>query len=300
VAPTAIAASEPSQALRTTPEEDAKPGVAWHEQTPYGLEGPPIQARRELSAPSPLTPPAAPSPTRRFAEAPDDDGTPYGVSEKLSYRCQECGRVLHGEVVLCPSCGFNHETGTKAERLYEPVYRTWESGLPFERRMRLFIITQAVMVVMAAVSSWATGNLFAVLPGWVMIAGLTAFVIGTYDRVDLTRTNRGKVSLKHTWRFCFVERPTKTLPLGQFEGITRGKVHDPSFWDWVGLFLLLGCGIIPGIVFWYYCIYSEQFFVALTKDHGHPEFTLYRGWSEKHMKDLYGTVRSVAFPTETR
>jgi hypothetical protein len=300
VSAAAVAAGPPPQALEPAPQEKSKSEPAWFEQTPYGLEGPPIEARRDVPLPAAaLAPPSLPA-RRRFSEADDDDGSPYGVSQKLNYRCQECGRELHGEVMLCPSCGFNHETGTKAERVYEPVARTWEAGLPFERRMRLFIVTQVVMVFMAALSSWATGNLFAIMPSWTMIAGLTAFLIGTYDRVELTRTRRGKVSLKHTWRFCFVERPTRSLPLGQFEGITKGKSHDPSFWDWVGCFLLLGFAIVPGIVYWYYCIHSEMFFVALTKDHGHPDVTLYRGWNENHMKEVYETVRAVAFPTETR
>jgi hypothetical protein len=303
--PAAIAAGPAPPAALV---ETQKPEPAWHQQTPYGVEGPPLQS--DADVPSPFTSAVSvsqssrpqspqrqsPAPGRTFSEAPDDDGTPYGVSEKLNYRCQECGRVLHGEVVLCPSCGFNHATGQKVERVYEPVARKWEAGLPYERRLRLFIVTQVVMVFLAAVTSWATGSMFSVLPGWMLIAGMTAFLIGTYDRVELTRTRRGKVSLKHTWRFCFVEQATRTLPLGQFEGITFGKSHDPSFWDWIGFVLLLTCGVLPGIVFWYYCIYSEMFFVALTKDHGHPEHTLYRGWNESHMRDVHDTVRAVVFP----
>src|SRR5437870_1311526 len=53
--PTAIAAGEPPQARQPAPREEPASGSAWHEQTPYGVEGPPIEARRDVPyAPSPM------------------------------------------------------------------------------------------------------------------------------------------------------------------------------------------------------------------------------------------------------
>jgi len=320
----AIAAGKPPAPSIPAAQQKPESEPAWYEQTPYGVEGPPIAALPEALAATPISAPPSQPNRQRFSEDADDDGSPYVVSEKLNYRCQECGRVLPGEAVACPSCGYNHETGTKAERTYEPVARTWEAGWPRDRRVRLFIISQIVILCLTVFGLIATRSLMLTLPGWIISAGLTAFVLGTFDRVELSRSPKGKLVLKHTWRACFIERPTQTLRLSEYEGITKGKWHDPGFWDWAGLmFLLLGpvaivaralfgfwdwvgfvflvpCGLVPAFFFWYYIIHSEMFFVALTKDHGHPDFTLYRGWGEKHMNDIYETIRVVAFPVETR
>ncbi len=291
--------SGPTSTIRPVrPSAQPKPQPAWFEQTPYGIEGAPIDPAGPATF-SPLSAPAPPLPAAPVKPVvpgnDDEDGSPYLVAGKPDFRCQDCGRVLAGEIVVCPSCGFNHETETKGERVYEPVERSWVAGWPLARRRQLFLVSQVVMLVMTGLGIWISENIAWPLSTWLVVAFLTAFVIGTYDRVDLTRTTRGKVVLKHTWRFCFSERPTTILALGQFEGIAKGKWHDSDLWDWLICLFLLWFGGIPGLLWWYYFIYRDMFFVALTKDHDHPEYNLYRGWSEEHMRDLYQTVKTVAF-----
>jgi hypothetical protein len=40
------------------------------------------------------------------------------------------------------------------------------------------------------------------------------------------------------------------------------------------------------VVWWYLAIYRDVFFVALTRDHGFPATSVYRGGSEEQMRDI--------------
>jgi len=112
----AIAAGMPPPALMPAAKQKPKSEPIWYEQTPYGLEGPPVTARPEPPAAAPAAAPQAWLPKAKFSEDDDYVGYHNAATEKLNYRCQECGRVLPGEAVACPPCGYHHETGTKAER----------------------------------------------------------------------------------------------------------------------------------------------------------------------------------------
>jgi hypothetical protein len=198
-------------------------------------------------------------------------------------------------VVLCPSCGFDQEIGARRRRSYEPVQRTWEAGWPLPRRKRLFVIGQVVVVPLGLLGVWAFDTWSAFVGPWLLFSVMTGFLLGTYARTELTRTERGKVRLTQTWRVGFVERPTETLRLGEYEGVVSGKAPAPDFWDWFALLILLIMGVVLGILWWYFVIRPDSFFVALTRDHGYPERTLYWGWDEQQALDMENTLRAVAF-----
>ena len=60
------------------------------------------------------------------------------------------------------------------------------------------------------------------------------------------------------------------------------------------LIILLIMGVVLGILWWYFVIRPDSFFVALTRDHGYPERTLYWGWDERPALDMENTIRAVA------
>ena len=62
------------------------------------------------------------------------------------------------------------------------------------------------------------------------------------------------------------------------------------------MLLIFPIALIPGVLWWYFFIHRDTFFVALVKDHGHPDLYLYRGWDEERMHDLHKIVKGVAFP----
>ncbi len=272
-------------------EEPAPPGK-WYEQSPYPFQ-------ENLPSPTPVAPPEPPPFTPRKPAVPfsdDDDGQPYAVDGR-DKPCPGCGRYLPVESVLCTSCGYDQKTGVKIAKTFEPVQRAWEAGWTFERRRKVFIIGQAVVVPLGLVGAFSSGSVFLFLGPWLLFSAMTGYLLGTWDRVDLTRNKKGKVVLKQTWRFFFLAQPTRAILLGDYEGVASGKWRDPDFWDWMIALFGFFMGIGPGVLWWYFFIHKDTFYVALTKDHGHPELHLYRGWKEEYMKDMAGTVRAVAFPT---
>jgi len=50
---------------------------------------------------------------------------------------------------------------------------------------------------------------------------LLAFVLGTFDRIELTQNERGKLRLTRTWRVCFAERQPVRIYLRTTKGHYR-------------------------------------------------------------------------------
>jgi hypothetical protein len=287
--------------LELDPPPEPEP-ANWMEQTPYALLDP---TGIPYSPPPPA--PAKPARTSAVAEASvrvepelpaqddEDDGSPYGVGEVPQQPCVECGRFLPADAILCPSCGFHQKTRTRVRRKFEPIERVWESGLPLERRRRLFLLGQAVAVPLAFLTAYHVFEHWsAFLVPWLTFSLLTGFLLGTYSRVNLSRNKKGRIHLSQTWRVFFRERPTTVLRTAEYEGVVASKARDADFWDWVLLFLFLGMGIVPGVLWYYFAIWKDSFFLALAKDHGHPAVRLYQGWDEDKMKDIARTLCTAA------
>jgi hypothetical protein len=220
-----------------------------------------------------------------------DDGRPYRVAG-AERKCPDCRQVLTAETKLCPQCGLNLETGKKAARVFEPLERHWEAGWTLQRRVRLFAISQGVILPLGLFGGTLSGHLGLFLGPWLTFTILLAFLLGTFDRLDLTRNKRGKVVLTQTWRVFFFRRPTTTIPLREYEGVMTGLAFDSGCLEWVILVVLLPMGILPAL-WWLWAMRQNTFCVALTKNHGFPELTLYRGWNQARGKEIAHTLHEV-------
>jgi hypothetical protein len=202
---------------------------------------------------------------------------------------------LPADALLCPACGFDQTTGARTRRKYEPIERSWDTGWSLPSRLRLFVLGQAVVLPLGVLGSIVLGRWSLFLTPWLLFTALTAFLLGTYARTDLSRNERGKVQLRQTWRVCFFPQSPQTIRRSEYEGVMSGKAPAADFWDWVVLICLFLAGIVLGVLWWYFMIRRDSFFVALTRDHGYPERTLYWGWDEEHAREMAGTIRTVAF-----
>ena len=245
---------------------------------------PPARVRR--AAERPARPAAAPPPARPREDSPEGSDA-YGVVGGLDEpKCPGCARPLPADAVVCPECGFNRTTGKKPPRVYEPVERHWVAGLPLPTRLVLFIAFEAVILPLGLASAILIDEVPGFIFCWLLGTAMAAFLLGTFDRVDVARTKRGRVTLTRTWRVCFLPRPAETIRVSEYEGIVTCRTRDVAFWDWFVLFMLLPVGFIPAVVWFFYTINRDSYQVALAKDHGYPETVLYRGWSEEHMRAL--------------
>jgi hypothetical protein len=205
--------------------------------------------------------------------------------------CPRCKEVMPAGETTCPTCGHCQDA---QPAVIEPLTRHWEAGLPTARRVAIFMIGQGIGLTMLVIAAFI-GELLAALVSWLIFTGMLVFIVGTYDCVNLTRNQKGRVALTRSWRVCFVPRPPIKLRLSEYDGIGTGMDRDADMWDWLLVLVLLSFGLIPGIIGWYWMIHCDKFFVALVRGHGAPAYFLYRGTSEAHMHDMAATIREVAF-----
>src|SRR5262249_2674933 len=110
---------------------------------------PPAPVKKQTAATHPPTERRTRSRPKRqdaASTAHHDDGKPYPLTGGEQPRCPNCRKVLAPNAVLCVACGFNLATGEKAVQVYEPLVRRWEAGLPFGRRMAIFLTAQCVVL----------------------------------------------------------------------------------------------------------------------------------------------------------
>jgi hypothetical protein len=226
-----------------------------------------------------------------------EDSKPYKVDAKEPSPCPGCGKPMEPEAILCIHCGLDLREGVKAKTVYDPIVRRWDGGLSRSNRIMIFALWQCFAIPPMLWGASHEGHEFYTVGGWLWLSLMCAFLCGTYPRIDLERNSRGKVRLIKTWYFCFIPREPETLDLMQYEGMTTGQIHENDLSDYIVLMAGLNFFIVPGII-WYFAVMSrDTWYVALTKDHGHPDMWIYRGWSEPRAREISSTLRTAILPS---
>jgi hypothetical protein len=279
----------------------------WQLQKPRGKKAqcpvcktpvaPPVKARSEAITAQALASrgPRQAVPQTEWSDDPEDS-KPYKVDALEHPGCPSCGKPMEPQALLCLHCGHDLRVGEKAHTTYDTITRRWDAGLAKPYRLLIFAGWQCVAVPPMVWGAAHEGHFFYVVGGWLWLSLMAAFLTGTYDRIDLQRNARGRVKLAKTWYFCFIPRQATNIDLVQYEGIQIGQVHDLDFSDYIVLMAGIGFGLIPGIVWYIAFMQRDTWYVALTKDHGHPDMWLYRGWSEPRAQEISNTLRKAVLP----
>jgi hypothetical protein len=231
----------------------------------------------------------------RREDEEEEEGTPYVLADKELPTCPKCHKEMPEGADLCVACGFNKRTRKKATKEYQPLARSWEANMPLPRRLFWWGALIGFVMVGGVVSAVSAG---VYIPGfffsWAFFALLMAFVIGTFEKIDLTRDTRGRVTITKTWRFCFIAAPPRLYEVRGYEGVVTGQWSDAGCWEWFVCLWLVPMGIVPAVLWWYHVIYRPAFHVALARDHGHPELYVYRGRREEQMRDIADVLCSAS------
>jgi len=276
---------------------------------PAKITAPPAKAEaifedsyREIPAPQPVAQAAAPAdplprtPPQLAKGKPADrephDDAMYGLVAADSKPCPDCRKQLPLDAKVCIHCGFNLETGKRPVKVFEEVNKTWEAGWPLERRRNLYVIWQGITLAANLVGAASTGQWAAFLVPWFCFSVLLTFVLGTYDRLDFTRDQRGRVRLTRTWRIFFFPCEPETISLRDYEGVTTGPASN-NLMDWTVCLILLPT-VFFAVLWWIFVVSKSNFHVSLTQNHGFPEMTLYKGANESRVKEIATTLQEVA------
>jgi energy-converting hydrogenase Eha subunit A len=229
------------------------------------------------------------------AKDEEEDSSPYTVEGDEDVKCPKCCFMLPHGSVLCVRCGFHLQERKKLIRSYQPMEREWETSASYVTRLLAYSGCLAVGLVLGLIGVfWGGADLGVFIGAFLLLAAMLAFLIGTFDRIHLTRDARGRVKLTKTWRVAFHPLKPRSIDVWSYEGIMSGRHRPVSPWDsWI-LYFLIVFGIIPGIIWWYLVFYKITYQVALSRDHGFPEYTVYSGGSEKQMKEIAYALRDAS------
>jgi hypothetical protein len=251
-------------------------------ELPDGLKSPkPTPKRPPLPKPADVWPPNA---------SQEDDDNPYGVEGGEDAHCPGCQKVVARDAVICVGCGLDLRSGRQVQKVYDPILKHWDSGWTYRTRLTLFLIGQGI-ALLGSVGAVLGGQLLAFFGSYALFTLMTAFLLGSFDALDLSRTRKGRVVLIKIWRICFFPQPPQTINVFEYEGITTGRDRESDFWEWFICLVLLPLFVLPAILWWWVFIARDRFYVALLRDHGHPSMMLYRGFDEAKMRDISTSVR---------
>lgn len=305
--------SEPSSFHEPEPVEEPKPAQKPARKPAVAEMKFPCRRCRKLirrqgecpECDGPVTRPQTPSGNEEpvwwpSVDAPDEkdeeeeDSSPYTVEGAEDVKCPKCCFMLPHGSVLCVRCGFHLKERKKVARSYQPLDRQWETSASYVTRLMVYYGCLAVSMALGLIAVfWAGADLGVFIGAFLLLAAMLAFLVGTYDRIHLTRDARGRVKLTKTWRVAFYTLQPQTIDVRSYEGIVTGKHREVTVWEYWIFFFLLFFAIVPGIV-WWYITSKTTYHVSLSRDHGFPEYILYSGWSEIQMKEIAYSLRDAS------
>jgi ribosomal protein L40E len=256
---------------------------------------------RDRLAPNQTTSPNNPSPLDDDPErevliqgTEDDDLNPYTVYDDApSKLCPKCSRRLPKKAVVCTNCGYDFLTQKTVKRRYEPIHREWESHWPLRQRIVAFVVLQIVNFIALVLVLTSERSPTTMIVTVISAVFLQAFLCGTFDRLEIHRTSKGKVTLRSHWRIAFYPVMPRDIPWRDFEGVSLVQSNEFDPIDWVMAFVLLGYGILPGVLFWYYVIHRDKFAVMLCRGHGFPDTPIFRTIDEKTAMQVRDAVHEI-------
>jgi hypothetical protein len=229
----------------------------------------------------------------------DDDGKPYTVvGSKPIPRCPECdARLAAEDSPSCDHCGWNRAAGRKLPKSFPSINRTWEAGWSLRTRLVAFAVCQALNIGPALLIYAVVGQAVTTTSGFLIAVVCQAFVLGTFDRLDLTRTTKGKVTLVQQWRIAFWPLNPKTLRWREHEEM-RVFQAEAGWIEWfiflqfivsgllILMFLYQPTLIIIAGCWWWYVIRPGNVKVALCKNLGDPVSPMYLGTSTERAEEI--------------
>jgi ribosomal protein L40E len=225
----------------------------------------------------------------------EDEGPPsYDLNEPIGAPCPKCFAEMPFKAALCTRCGYNRLTKKKAKRKYTPMHRVWESDRKLADRLMWMGAAQGFHFFMGFVCYWIAGTIMPAIIMWPLMTGLTCFVLGTYDSIELKRDEKGRVELTIQWRTAFVPQEAQKIDVRGYEGVVSGPWQTIGFLEWFVFLSLLTWGIVPGLVWYYFAMHLPHYSVALAENHGQATVYVYRGRSAEQMNDIAEAICAAA------
>ena len=172
------------------------------------------------------------------------------------------------------------------------IAESWDTFWPMSRRVKIVAILWTINLALAPVAAQVMDSLTLVI-ALIVNSLVQAFILGTFDRLEIRRSLSGKVVVTRTWRVAFVPLPAKRIRWRDFDSVSCRVTHDIHFEDWFGCFLLLLYCAIPAFLWYWYVIRPDRIVVAFCKDHGFSDTVLFWSSDQKLSQEVARTVAEV-------
>jgi hypothetical protein len=211
----------------------------------------------------------------------DDDG-PYTVHGTGLKKCPECREELPLDATFCVHCGGSliddNSRPMKKKRTFTVIDETFVQGWSLKTRLILFAGVQVVNVLFTllavAANDWKFDATSIVTGAFVtfMQIGLQAFILGSYDTVNVFRDERGRATLSRIRRIAFAPMRQAKIPWKQAAGVGRVATHAGTLLAWLTCLYLFCClFFVPGILFWWFELRPNRQNVVLCDLYGGVE-----------------------------
>jgi hypothetical protein len=211
-----------------------------------------------------------------------------GVAE-ISPTCPSCRKILPRGAVLCVECGHDFRTGRQLETAHERFEKRWEVGPPLAIRLGLLIGLECLCLPAGALTREVSSGLALIFAGSVFLI----LILGTYIKLHLVRTGRGKIMLTRTWCICFIPAIRHQVNVRSYDVIlidaTRTDIAMLLF-----MIVLLFFGVCPGLIWWYILFTRVTYHISLRKDRLNQEFVLYQSMNDTKMRDIVDTLQDLS------
>jgi len=216
----------------------------------------------------------------------EDDDRPYAVPGTGTKNCPKCRSELPLNAVFCVHCGRDLQTGEKVKkRTFEPIDREWEEGWSLQFRLQLLIGCVALdflaLIVLIINGDYSVGVITLLLQ-----LGLQAFLLGTFDRLNVKRTSKGEATLTRTQRLAFLTMKVTKVKWKKSEGLGLVGSHNPGIFAWlICIYCAMLC-IVPAIAFYWFIIRPERFEVILCDTYGGTDEIIFRSKDRDHAHEV--------------
>lgn len=218
-------------------------------------------------------------------EEHDDQAVPYAVPGDGTKACKECHFRLPLDAEFCVHCGLDFTTKKKPKKRYQAIDREWEPRMNLQVRLQIFAGLQVLNVLIILTFRDNVGFMGAVV-ALAFQGGLQAFLIGSFEKIAVKRTEKGAATLTKTWRICFL--PGAPVELNWKKSHALGVIHTHSlgFLEWLTFFYLLLLFVVPGIVFYWLVIHPMRYQVVLCDVYGSVDDIIFRTTSDDQPDEI--------------
>lgn len=120
----------------------------------------------------------------------------------------------------------------------------------------------------------------------VIHVALQAFIVGSFDTVNLKRNAKGQTTITRTKRIAFYPLVPMKIPWKKSTNLGIIGTHESGIVAWIFCIYLLMLGILPGVLFYWFVIRPELCQVNLCDVYGSTDEVLFRSRTREKAEEV--------------